>query len=421
MVMLLDYLKRNEFWINRFVIALIVTSFSLMSSLTMVKWISLVISLLYFILTTKISLKKEHIILLILTVFVSMSSIFALSPDLILNNIVSNLFLNIILFFLLTHFIIKSSLNFKFMINLILINALLIFSAYLPLIIESNGVFRIREYSYNQFFYYSANFLSFIAVLGHVLWFHKIRNMKHITFNSIVFVQGIHILGHIVWALMGYYTFSRSYYALLAFVIFIGVLNWIFKTFSFKTILGLLIGTIILVFFILGILNHYNIFEYLMNYDLAQVNNQLINRFISLFRLLFTQIEVLDYSTLNRLRLIQVSIVSLQDAPFFGIGLGLFRYIASMGLTYGYYLTNATHTHAEMFEILVSLGSIGYFIFMWFYLSILKRSKKDIVLFSLLLSVLLSSFFFNVYYDKSLWWIFLAIVWSKGVEHEKVN
>jgi len=417
-------IQDNQILLDRLLTILITSTFILFTSLTYLKFVVLLISLIYIVAFKKVHLEKSHVLLLILTMYVFAQSVFSLFPSLSLQHVMSNLVLNIMLFFLLTLIVKSQKSDVDFFVHVVLINMLLIFVFYFPLIFSSEALFRINRFSVSNLFYYSANFLSFVAVMGHVLWFLKLQNIaQKYPLKQPHLRKVVHFVGHALWFAMGYYTVTRSYYVLLFAVIGIALLyNLVINHIKDRRhLISVLSMGLLSVLMLILLLSNLEFIDWIRNFDLSQVNNLLINRFLSLLKLLFSDNQVLDMSTLNRLRLLQSAWSFMTDYPLFGVGLGTFRFIASTGLRYGFHVINSTHSHAEMFELFVSFGSFGYFIFMTFYALLLFRIRHHQLLFALLFTALITSFFFNVYYDKTLWWIFLSLIWLKGSMHETTD
>ena len=145
--------------------------------------------------------------------------------------------------------------------------------------------------------------------------------------------------------------------------------------------------------------------------------NSVLNRFISLLRLLLVRDRIIDASTLERMSLIQYAWNLFLQKPLFGYGLGTFRELVSNAPYDGIAaIYNNTYTHVELFEMLAGTGLLGTLLYYLSYLPVISYRRNGRFLFGLMIISILAGFVFRIYYDKLFWWILVAICLGYSAE-----
>jgi O-antigen ligase len=140
--------------------------------------------------------------------------------------------------------------------------------------------------------------------------------------------------------------------------------------------------------------------------------NNVLYRFISLLKLITmnNQNLIVDTSTLERLNLIKYAWLLFLENPLFGHGLGAFKQLTSIAPYYGIVaIFNNTYSHVEVLELLVGTGVVGTFLYYTGIKSSISYKKDSILLFSMIITSILACFTFRINFDKTIWWILIAI------------
>jgi hypothetical protein len=400
-------------------IFLVTSVFTIFSRVTWLRMMVLVLLVCYLFWQGKIKASKINYFLLSFIFVVLLVSLFAPLSSLILRDVIASLMTNVFLFISITSLVMDLPRS-KWVFKIALLSSIaFIYIFYLPLIIASEESFRIQSTGFFDLFQYPANFLSFLTVLAHVLT-HQIYQNVSLPTQGMMKTKVIYFTAQMIWFSMGLFTISRSYFIILIFTVLIFSLLKFREKIHFKWNNRVVITTTLLsaLFIMILLVSLSSLSQFFSTIDLSTVNNGLQYRFYSLAKLVFNDHQIIDISTLNRLRLLQNASEVSYDHSLFGVGFNAFRYYAGYGFTYGKHLVLSNHAHSELAEVLSSIGSIGLIFLLIFYQQVLIRIKSHKLFYAFLLAVLFTSIFFNVYYDKRVWWIFLALLWNEGASHE---
>lgn len=391
------------------IVALTMVSFILFSSVTWLKALTLIISVIYLIKTSRLILVSYWVPLFLLMAIQLVVHSTALYSDGVLD-ITLNRFLVPVLVSGIPVMIYSVSpqitqrsrkVAWIFVLTLECITLL-----YLPNWLMSGQwlTYRFDGESVLGLTYYSANLLSYIAFVGHglLLWlvpsFADKRSWLHVSF-----------------LIMGYYSQSRAYYVFLGLIllwIFVNRLHsrWNGKFFKSPVVLGFLGGLAsLLVAVILIRLN-----PAWQNAVFIWANNipplSLMGRFASLIRLVAGEAVILDASTLERIHLIESGLSLWLKNPLFGIGFSGFSHLAPTLFSEGILVLTSAYTHIDVLEIAVSSGVIGLALYLSAYRHLVNYNRLPRTLWFLWATSMVFGLIFRQYFDKQIWWFLIAIL-----------
>ena len=214
----------------------------------------------------------------------------------------------------------------------------------------------------------------------------------------------IYYLYSIIPALVVLLTGSKVAIVLVAFSIIVLV----FIEFGLRSVFRLIIGVIVIIIG-LRLLANSQAFEF--------ISNRFTAMYLSFMGKEAWMYDVQYMSTVKRMDMIQFGFELFKDKPLFGYGMDTFRILYSSG----------QYSHNNFIELLVGMGSIGFIVYYYPWISIVIKGIKGIknqnnIILVLVLECLMAGFTIVQYYDKITYFIlllgFLAILNSTSVGKE---
>ena len=218
------------------------------------------------------------------------------------------------------------------------------------------------------------------------------------------------VFGHVLFLLSIFIIFllsSRASYISLSFTLIFYIFYIIYKLFKDKQFVNASINILSLI--IIGLFINY----------LPSTNLSVTNRVSS--------ISTIDTSTNQRLTLWENAIDYISNSPFIGCGIGNWK-VESLpywkDLLSGY--TIPYHAHNDFLELTAEIGIFGglsyIFVFLFLFISIVKRFKSNILVSIILLSSLATYFvdaFFNFPFERAISQINFALLLALTISQTK--
>lgn len=408
---------------------LLLSSFMVLGTQTLLKAVVLSLTLLYVVFKKKFSYATYWpyiLLLLFLNLLLHMGSPF-------INYIIDDTIKRFLLYFIVSALVYiiynqapRLKLNIEKLAVFIVIDIIALFVLFVPNMFMSGQFKLVRFDGFSAFnlVYVSANLLAFYAFTGHIilLWLNE---RKTNFLKSILGQKWIRIGVHLIFLALGIMSQSRSYYVFI--FIWLGIIGLlqikkIFKSMSWKTLIKrsiyILIGAVIFTF----ILRSSNDFAYTINRLSANtLPLSLQGRFISLIKILFTNIPLIDGSTHERLSLFGMSWELFVRNPFSGVGLGAFSAYATQQIEYGIFVLKTSYSHVEFMEMLSSVGLFGTILYYLSYKELINIRHRSVSLGIYLFIGITSGFIFGIYYEKLIWWVMISFIALAHLEAKNEN
>jgi len=418
------FINNNKFLIDRILIFLCVFSVFPAMKLSIIKFSIIAICTLYILIFKKLIIPKSIIFLLSFLALTLIMNINSINIDTMIYDGINMFLFGVVIYFLLYNLVYESTskhTNEKaiFLVLAYLFDVFFVILFFTPTLMGNISFSEIRldGSGFLDMFSFSSNLIAYIIFTANILSIYAYQQIKIDLPDRLKFIDKRHKFAIFVYLqfvlfIFGVLTRSRGYYLLMA--IFLAVyfyIKFFYSKISVKTKRNIVIAV-----FSVTILSFYLILFTDLAYQASKMiefsNRNVFFKFLSLLQLgsLKNQNMVIDASTIERLSLIKYSWIKFLENPMFGQGIGVFIDSVTLAPYYGVVaIFNNTYSHVEIFELLVGTGITGTFLYYTGIKNSISFKRDHLLIFSMIIASIIAGFFFRIYYNKTVWWIMIAI------------